>query len=176
MVASHHCKTRVRRTKLLESYRMRPAISCFGLLLGLVTAAGDTADLPLVPGLYRIEVRISLPNVQDTAAPLMFTQCVDLVDLQSGRAFFVRSDNPLKECDLLDYQVHAETAVYNIACHGPNKGSATAAFDTTGSTYRGSIKMNLGGKNITMSETQANRRLPLRRPSHVASWKMTLSV
>jgi len=41
-----------------------------------------------------------------------------------------------------------------IACAGPNRGSAVAVFETTGSAYRGNIKMNMDGKNMTMSETQ----------------------
>jgi hypothetical protein len=32
-------------------------------------------------------------------------------------------------------------------------------FETTATTYRGSINMNMGGKNMTMSETQAGRRI-----------------
>ena len=64
-----------------------------------------------------------------------------------------------QNCALLDYQVTADTAVYRIACQGPNKGSAVAVFDTTATTYRGSIKMNMGGKNMTMSETQIGKRI-----------------
>jgi hypothetical protein len=100
-----------------------------------------------------------LPNVQDVAAPLVLTRCVTPPDLQSGRAFFVLSDNPLKNCALLDYQVTADTATYRIACPGPNMGSAVGAFGLTGTAYRGSIKMNMGGKNMTMSETQVGRRI-----------------
>jgi hypothetical protein len=46
-----------------------------------------------------------------------------------------------------------------IACAGPNRGSAVATFETKGTTYRGTIKMNMGGKNMTMSETQAGKRI-----------------
>ena len=43
-------------------------------------------------------------------------------------------------------------------------GRAVGAFGLTRTAYRGSIKMNMGGKNMTMSETQVgrrSRRLPL---------------
>lgn len=128
--------------------------------VGVSMAAGsDPANLPLNPGLYQVEVRISLPNVQDTAAPIVLTRCVRSADLRSGQAFFVLSDNPLKNCDLLDYQVTPDTAAYRIACPGPNRGSAVAVFDTTGTAYHGNIKMNMGGKNMTMSETQVGKRV-----------------
>jgi hypothetical protein len=123
-------------------------------------AAGSNAAEPLLtPGLYQVEVRISLPNVQDTAAPIVLTRCVRPADLQSGQAFFVLSDNPLKNCDLLDYQVTPDMAIYRIACPGPNRGSAVAVFDTSSTAYRGTIKMNMGGKNMTMSETQVGKKV-----------------
>ena len=121
--------------------------------------ASDAADLALPPGLYQVEVRIGLPNVQDVAAPLLVTRCVSPDDLKSGLAFFVLSDNPLKHCGLVDYQTTNSAALYRIVCAGPNKGNAVAVFDTKGSTYRGTIRMNMGGKNMTMSETQAGKRI-----------------
>jgi Protein of unknown function (DUF3617) len=135
------------------------ALRPLGLLLATSMATrAYTADLLLSPGLYQVEVRISLPNVQDTAAPLSLTRYIDLAALQTGQAFSVLSDNPLKNCDLLDYRLSADTAAYRIACRGPNRGSAVALFEAAGNSYRGTIRMNMGGKNMTMSETQVGKR------------------
>ena len=139
--------------------RQRFLIALASVVAVSIVAPSDAADLVLTPGLYQVEVRISLPNVQDTAAPIVLTRCVRAADLQSGQAFFVVSDNPLKSCDLLDYQVTSDSAVYRIACPGPNRGSAVAVFDTTNTAYRGTITMNMGGKNMTMSEAQVGRRI-----------------
>ena len=125
----------------------------------LAATGSSAADSSLTPGLYQIEVRISLPNVQDVAAPIVLIRCVNRDDLKSGQAFFVLSDNPLKRCELVDYKATAGSAIYRIACVGPNRGSAVAVFDTKTTTYRGTIKMNMGGKNMTMSETQAGKRI-----------------
>ena len=138
---------------------MQPLIAWATCIFASIATVTRAADLPLSPGLYQVEVRIHLPNVQDTIAPIVVTRCVSAADLQSGRAFFVLSDNPLKSCDLLDYEVTANTASYRIVCPGPNKGSAVALFDTTDSAYNGSIKMNMGGKNMTMSETQIGKKI-----------------
>ncbi|HTT37198.1 MAG TPA: DUF3617 family protein [Burkholderiales bacterium] len=140
----------------------RRSHAAIALAVGIAASMGtasEAADSLPVPGLYRVEVRISLPNVQDTAAPMLLTRCIGADDLQSGRAFFVMSENPLKSCDLLDYRVTAGTAVYRIACPGPNKGSAVAVFDTAATSYHGTIQMNMGGKNMTMSEAQAATRI-----------------
>ena len=143
----------------VKGRRTYALVALAGAIAASMAPGSNAADPLLTPGLYRVEVRISLPNVQDTAAPVVLTRCVTPGDLQSGQAFFVLSDNPLKNCDLLDYEVTADTAVYRITCPGPNRGSAVAVFDTTGISYRGTIKMNMGAKNMTMSETQVGRRV-----------------
>jgi hypothetical protein len=111
------------------------------------------------PGLYRIEVRIVLPNVRESTQPMIVIRCIDSSAFQSGRAFSILSENPLAQCNTLDYAINAGTASYRIACPGPNRGTAVAVFHTTSTAYRGSIDMDLGGKNMTMSETQSARRI-----------------
>jgi hypothetical protein len=143
----------------VQWHRARTFITVMGGVAFSLAAWCDAGDPVLSPGLYQIEVRISLPNVQDTATPIVLARCVRPVDLKSGQAFFVLSDNPLKNCDLMDYRTTSDTAIYRIACAGPNRGSAVAVFDTTSTAYRGTIKMNMGGKNMTMSETQIGKRI-----------------
>ena len=138
---------------------MCAGIARAGTIAALMAFASAAANSLLIPGLYQVEVRIVLPNVQNAAAPVVVTQCVSAADLDSGRAFSLLSANPLKNCDLLDYQMTDGAATYRIACPGPNRGRALAAFETTATTYRGSIKMDMGAKNMTMSETQAGKRI-----------------
>lgn len=138
---------------------MRTVIMLTGLIAVLTMGGPAIADPLLAPGLYQIEVRISLPNVQDVATPLLFDKCITPTDLESGQVFFVLSDNPLKKCDLLDYEAASGRAIYSIACAGPNRGSAVAVFETRETSYRGTIKMNMGGKNMTMFETQTGKRI-----------------
>lgn len=131
----------------------------FGLLAALLADFSFGADEPVLrPGLYEVEVRISLPNVGEAAPPSLVTRCITPDDVRSGGAFFILSDNPLRRCDVLDYETTASTVVYRIECAGPNRGSAVATFDIKQNTYRGTIKMNMGGKNMIMSETQTGKR------------------
>jgi uncharacterized protein DUF3617 len=137
----------------------RILIAYFSVLAALFAPGSNADDLLLTPGLYQVEVRIALPNVQNVAPPFVLTRCVTPLDVESGQVFFILSENPLRTCDLVDYQVNGGAAVYRIACPGANRGSATALFDTTSTTYRGTINMNMGGKNMTMSETQVGKRI-----------------
>ena len=138
---------------------MRALIARACAVAALAASAPVAANPLPAPGLYQVEVRIALPNVQDVAAPFVVTRCVMPADLESGEAFVILSKNPLRFCDLLDYQATDGAVSYRIACPGPNKGSAVAVFQTTANSYRGSIHMNMGGKNMTMSETQAGTRI-----------------
>jgi hypothetical protein len=130
-----------------------------GMVAVLAATGSGAADLLLVPGLYQVEVRVGAPNVQDAVAPQVLTRCIRPDDLKSGQAFFVLSDNPLKRCQLVDYQVTADAALYRIVCAGQNRGSAVGVFDTKGSSYRGTIRMSPDGRNMTRSETQAGKRI-----------------
>ncbi len=117
------------------------------------------ADLRLEPGHYQVEVLVSLPNVGTAAPPLTVTRCITPEDLQSGGAFFILSDNPLKRCALVDYLSSATVASYRIVCDGANRGSASAVFDVRERGYRGVIQMDMGGKNMTMAERQVGKRI-----------------
>lgn len=139
---------------------MRILAASLAPLVLLAAIAGYARDEALpAPGLYRVQVRVDLPNVPDTAPSFVLERCIAPADLESGQAFFVLSENPLRACELTDYQVTGKAVAYRIACRGANRGSATAQFTTARAAYRGTISMNMGGKNMTMSETQVGERI-----------------
>ncbi len=78
-----------------------------------------------MPGLYRTEVRIALPNVQDAAPLKILDRCVTAADPETGRAFFVLTENPLKGCELVDYRLVAETDTYRMLCPGSRSAGRT---------------------------------------------------
>jgi hypothetical protein len=128
-----------------------------GLLWLLVTVGAiPTAAGPLAvaPGLYEIEVRVDLPNVLQVGPSSRFRRCLTATEIESGQAFFVRSENPIRSCALADFAATGTTARYRIRCPGPNAASGEAEFEPTAGGYRGAVRMQMGGKNMTMSETQ----------------------
>lgn len=111
------------------------------------------------PGLYDIEVRLSLPYVLEVSPSKRLARCLTASAIESGRAFFVLSENPIRACPLSDYRATTTTARYRIHCPGPNAASAEGEFETTATGYRGTISMQMGAKNMTMSETQVAVRV-----------------
>ena len=128
------------------------------LLTCALPAPAAAADAVWSPGLYRVEVKIGLPNVPAVAPPMQTTRCLTRTDLENGSAFGVLSDNSIKTCPVFDYELTGSTATYQIVCPGPNAASAVAEFQATRTGYRGVIKMQMGAKNMTMSETQIATR------------------
>jgi hypothetical protein len=87
------------------------------------------------------------------------TRCLTASAIESGQAFFVLSENPIRACPVTDYRATPTTARYDIRCPGANAASAEGDFETTATGYRGTISMQMGGKNMTMSETQVAVRV-----------------
>lgn len=126
---------------------------------GAGAARAAALDTGFSPGLYEIEVRIGMPHVLRVGEPHQVRRCVSAADLESGSAFFVLSEHPLQACALVDYRAAAGVARYRIVCPGPNAAGAEGEFERTPTGYRGTISMQMGGKNMTMYETQAATRL-----------------
>jgi Protein of unknown function (DUF3617) len=128
-------------------------------LSALPAAWAEAEPAALAPGLYDIEVRINLPYVLEVSPPKRVTRCLTAGAIESGQAFFVLSENPIRACPLTDYRATPTTARYRISCPGANAASAEGDFETTATGYRGTISMQMGGKNMTMSETQVAVRV-----------------
>lgn len=128
-------------------------------LLWVASLLADAGSPAVAPGLYQIEVRVGLPNVLEVGPPTRLTRCLTGAEIESGQAFFVRSENPLRACALTDHAATGTSVRYRIRCPGPNAASADAEFETTATGYRGVIRMVMGGKNMTMSETQVAARI-----------------
>jgi hypothetical protein len=129
-------------------------LACF-----LLVCAVRADDAALKPGFYEVTVTLEMPNVVTGIGPGTVHRCVTAADLASGNAFGVLGENPIRSCPIADYSISANRALYRITCPGPNAPSAVGAFDFATTSYRGVITMNMGGKNMTMSERQRGRRI-----------------
>jgi hypothetical protein len=130
----------------------------FAMSAALSGAHADPASLQ--PGLYEITVNLELPNVVATGVgPSTLRRCITADDLRTGNAFGVLGQNPIRACPLKDYAISTSQALYRIECAGPNAPHAAGVFDLAPGSYRGVITMNMGGKNMTMSERQRGKRI-----------------
>lgn len=123
---------------------------------GWALAAGED---PLQPGRYEVQVRVELPHINDLDMVKTAAVCVVPDDGGSRGLAVLGDNNPLARCPASGARREADVLTFSIACPGPNAAWAKATYALAGDSFRGRIEMNMGGKNMTMAETQVGRRV-----------------
>jgi hypothetical protein len=126
--------------------------------LGAMTVLAQERAL-LEPGLYEVTVTLALPNVKEIPLLEKIERCITPATLRDGSAFGVLSENPAKSCNRLDYEMSDGSATFRVDCLRPNSASGKGVFELHRRDYRGTISLQMGGKNMTMSELQSAHRI-----------------
>lgn len=140
---------------------MRSCAACLVLVLAIAPAGlaqGEGGDT-LQGGQYSVDVRLELPHLEDLNMVKTATICVT-PDGGDSRGLAVLSDNnPLSRCPVSNAQQSGNVLTFDIVCEGKNQARATASYVLSADSFRGRITMRMGGKNMTMAETQAGHRV-----------------
>jgi hypothetical protein len=132
----------------------------YALTMALGVAVCDAAARGLVPrGRYEIIVTQELPNVSKAGEPIRLEECLTKSSIASAAAFHVRSDNPIRQCPISGVRFNGEELLYRIVCPQPNAPSAKAKFVYTPTGYEGAISINMGGKNMILTERHRAQRI-----------------
>ena len=131
------------------------AIALAAALLVGTSAHGEDAP-GLQPGEYEVTVRLELRHVE-MATPKVATICVT----ETGtRGLIVLSENnPLARCPSSNMHQDRDTLTFEIVCPGGNQAVGSARYTLAPQYFTGAIAMKMGGKNMTMTEHQAGRRI-----------------
>jgi hypothetical protein len=129
------------------------------LLGGFTIADAAEPQMTLMSGSYEVEVRLELPHLEDWAVKKLETICISASD-DGRRGLVVLSDNnPLAACPASNVRQNGDILTFDIICEGRNAARASATFQLASHQFRGRIAMVMGGKNMTMTETQVGRRI-----------------
>ena len=122
-------------------------------------ARADAAAL-LQAGAYEVSVRLELPHLEDAGATRTVTICVSTEGAAGTHGLVVLSENnPLTRCPATNARQQGDTLTFDIVCPGGNAAVASARYVLGPDTFQGRIAMKMGGKNMTMTETQSGRRV-----------------
>jgi hypothetical protein len=122
--------------------------------------ARSAEAVALRPGFYEVRVRLDLPNIEGAAASGVATVCVPAADGSASQGLGALSaNNPFVDCPVRHARREGGTLTFDIVCSGGNAAVASATYELAAETFRGRIRMTLGGKNMTMTETQTGRRV-----------------
>lgn len=130
--------------------------TALGLIL--LTASAAAAE-PLRPGLYDVEVQVVIPHVD--SGDYDFTRRICLGTGQAGQGETVLG--PLGSNTLLNcprrLRPSGEDWEASVICEGPNAGRALGRYRITADGFKGTVSLNMGGKNMTFSERHTGRWL-----------------
>jgi uncharacterized protein DUF3617 len=144
---------------------MRGLLTAAGLCLAHAGPGSAVDAVTLAPGLYEVHVRLDLPNLAGAAASRLATLCVPDDDRAGNHGLVVLSENnPLARCPVANARQEGGVLTFDIICPGGNAASASASYLLAAETFEGRISIKLGGKNMTMTETQTGRRTGQCRP------------
>lgn len=134
---------------------MRTLLS--GIVLAAIAASPGLAAESLADGAYEVRYRLELPHVESRGEE-MATVC--LSGAGGASAFPVLSaNNPLAHCPAQNIRRDGDAVLFEIVCPGGNSAKAQGLFDLRRDAFDGRIAMNMGGKNMTMTEVQRGRRV-----------------
>jgi hypothetical protein len=138
---------------------LRAASVCIATMLA-VSAQAEPSGRLLQEGAYEVRVRLELPNVVNYAATSTTTICLPYGDGENGAPFPVlSSNNPLGKCPASNVERDGATLRFDIVCEGRGAAMARAVYTLMPRAFEGRIAMVMGGKNMTMTEVQAGRRV-----------------
>ena len=138
----------------------RPAIACVGSAILTIGSPIASSAAALKSGAYEGEVRLELPHLEDLRQSKRARICVSAESGAGNRGIGVLSENnPLARCPLSNIANDGNALAFDIVCEGKNAGHATARYILGPEQFRGRIEMQMGGKNMTMTEVQSGHRI-----------------
>lgn len=133
---------------------MRPFM-ILALMAFPVAAAAEEAVLK--PGEYEVEMRLDLPHVEDMGVRRTARVC--LTEGGSHGIVVLSENNPLARCPVSNVKEKGGELTFDLVCEGHNQAVAGAKFRLESNRFTGAFDMKMGGKNMTMTERQAGRRV-----------------
>jgi hypothetical protein len=123
---------------------------------GLVQAEDLQA---LQKGAYQVDVLLELPHLDGKSAKKVAIICVTS-DAGANYGLVALSDNnPLATCPATNVRQDGKTLTFDIVCEGTNAARVSAIYNLERQTFGARIAMKMGGKNMTMTETQFGHRV-----------------
>lgn len=130
------------------------------LALALHAVPGSAGTLSLRSGSYRVAVRLELPHLENVNTETVTQICLSSVAGSNNHGITVLSpNNPLANCPISNVYEDADQLAFDIFCEGKNTARAKAHYEVRPADFRGRIVMQMGGKNMTMTEVQTGHRV-----------------
>lgn len=126
----------------------------------LCPAAAFAEPVALRGGAYEVSVKLELPHLEDMSTKAISRICLTEEFGAGNPGFRILSENnPLAKCPVSNIHTEGTGLGFDILCEGKNTAKATARFVLATERFQGRIVMQMGGKNMTMTEVQSGQRV-----------------
>ncbi|MGX9981771.1 DUF3617 domain-containing protein [Methylobacterium fujisawaense] len=130
------------------------------LALVLHAAPGLAETLSIRSGAYRVAVRLELPHLANANTETVTQICLSSSAGSNNHGITVLgANNPLANCPISNVYEDAGQLAFDIFCEGKNAARAKAHYEVRPDDFSGRIVMQMGGKNMTMTEVQTGHRV-----------------
>jgi hypothetical protein len=128
--------------------------------LSVVPLALHAEDASLLTaGRYEVRSRLELPYAESNGVTKLSSICIVAGDDGARGLVVLSENNPLAKCPASNAHQDNTTLTFDIVCPGGNAATASAKYQLGPQSFEGRIQMKMGGKNMTMTETQNGRRV-----------------
>jgi hypothetical protein len=126
----------------------------------LTLSSQDVLSEGLRDGLYRVSVMLDMGQTEDLNARKTIEMCVR-ADAPGGvYGFFLLTKNiQLAHCPVKNVVGDGKELTFDIICDGIDAGRASAIYTLESNVFEGRYLLRMGGKNMTMRETQSGYRI-----------------
>lgn len=130
------------------------------LLAAVPPAYAGASYHVLQSGLYEVAVTLDMGAMEDLNARKTVRICIRDDDAGGSRGLFLLSDNvQLAHCPVKNMQEAGTKLTFEIICEGIDAGRVSASYALEPQAFEGRLSMRMGGKNMTMRESQSGHRV-----------------
>jgi len=119
----------------------------------------DLSQLSVVRGNYSIKTNILMPHLEHSLrfANTDAHQCLNQPNATS--LFPVLKHASFNDCALIRKQPSAVSEEFNLICANPEAATGTVRFIINDKSFRGTLKIKMGGKNMKFSQQIRGSRI-----------------
>jgi len=117
------------------------------------------STITVSPGVYAVTTETSLPNLNESLRYATTTTNQCLHEQEASSLFPILSQVSFVGCNLVGNQSDTEHSDFDLVCNNSQAATGTARFIISASTFRASLDVKMGGKNMKFSQRISARRI-----------------
>ncbi len=136
-----------------SSFPSRISFACTGAIVTLAGAAVWVHASEMFPErMYEVTTQTDMPHLEENLRYTITHEKRCLTHFPLTAAFPILSHPALQGCSLTDESRQGDTVSYALVCTGGHGTTGEAIWHIDEQGFRGTLRVKLGGKNMTFSQ------------------------